>query len=216
MKKIYFFLLSALIINYACNQNRSTAQTATSQQGKPVGEGCDGCELIYVGMPAKISSIDTSPAWNEKGQKLLAQGTVYKPDGKTLAPGIILYYHQTNNDGLYLPSPKQDERSKRHGHIRGWVKSDTNGKYAVYTIQPAAYPGRTLPAHIHLTIKEPGINEYYIDDINFDNDPILAAEMRKRMEKRGGPGIVQVTKDKTGLLVCTRDIILGKNIPNYR
>ena len=27
--------------------------------------------------------------------------------------------------------------SKRHGHIRGWIKTDDNGNYSIYTIKPA-------------------------------------------------------------------------------
>jgi protocatechuate 3,4-dioxygenase beta subunit len=137
-------------------------------------------------------------------------------DGRTAAPGIIIYYHHTDNKGIYSPSPNQDEKSKRHGHIRGWVETDKDGNYRIYTIQPAPYPGGNLPAHIHLTIKEPNINEYYIDEINFDDDPILTKEMRRHRENRGGSGIVKLTTRPDGLLVCTKNIILGKNIPNYR
>jgi len=32
---------------------------------------------------------------------------------------------------------------------------------------------------------------------------------------RGGIGIVKLSKDPTGMLLCKRDIILGKNIPGY-
>lgn len=214
-------MVTGFVLASSCGQSQTsspasgTARPATSRTAL-VGEGCDGCELIYIDMPSRINAVDSSPAWHEPGKKMLLQGTVYRKDGKTPAPGIIVYYHHTDNNGLYSPAPGQNERSRRHGHIRGWVKTDRNGHYGIYTTQPAPYPGRTLPAHIHLTIKEPQINEYYIDDVNFDDDPILTQDMRRHREDRGGLGIVKVSRDTNGLLVCTRDIILGKNIPNYR
>jgi len=179
-----------------------------------VGGGCDGCDLMYIGMPSNLSSIDTSVGWNEKGQKLFVHGTVYERDGKTPAPNVILYYYHTDNNGYYSPSPNQDERTKRNGHIRGWVKTDNEGHYAIYTIKPAPYPNRGIPAHIHMVIKEPQYNEYYIDDFLFDDDSLLTADERGKQEMRGGNGIMKI-ENKNGLLVGKRDIVLGLNIPNY-
>lgn len=181
-----------------------------------VGGGCDGCEIMYVGIPQKILPVDTSVAWkqNELGQKLLVHGTVYKLDGKTPAPNVILYYWHTNNDGYYLPSPSQDAKSKRHGHIRGWVKTDSLGHYAIYTIKPAPYPGRKFPAHIHMVLKEPNLNEYWVDEIEFDNDPLLTIGERKKYENRGGSGIVMLENAGT-MQIAERNIYLGLHIPNY-
>lgn len=179
-----------------------------------VGGKCDGCDIMYVDMPANIFPVDTSVAWNEKGQKLLVHGAVYKPDGKTPAPNVILYYWHTDNNGYYSPAPNQDEKSKRHGHIRGWVKTDNEGHYAIYTIRPAPYPGRGIPAHIHMIVKEPALNEYWIDEFLFDDDPLLTSTERKKQENRGGNGILTV-ENKNGMQVAERNIVLRLHIPNY-
>lgn len=181
-----------------------------------MGGGCDGCELMYVGMPKAIGSTDTSLGWNEKGQQLIISGTVFQLDGKTPAPDVIIYYWQTDNEGYYSPKPGMDERAKRHGHIRGWIKTDANGKYTIKTIRPAPYPNQTMPAHIHLSIKEPDIaNEYYPDEINFDDDKLLIPHFKKHpQENRGGSGIVRVLV-KDSLQVAEHNIILGLHIPNY-
>jgi protocatechuate 3,4-dioxygenase beta subunit len=198
-----------LFIFTSCNSQTKTKSNLV------VGGGCDGCELMYVGMPKNITSIDTSAAWTEKGQKLLITGTVYKLGGKTPAPNVIIYYWQTDNNGYYSPSKGMDEKAKKHGHIRGWVKSDENGKYSMYTIRPASYPNRDAPAHIHTSIKEPNIkDEYYIDGFVFDDDKLLTGKKRRALENRGGSGILRVLIDKN-MQVAEHNIILGLNIPNY-
>ena len=74
-------------------------------------------------------------------------------------------------------------------------------------------PCLTLKA-ILKTIKEPDKNEYYIDAIEFDDDPLLSKAERERQNPRGGNGIVKLIK-RGDLLIAERDIILGLNIPSY-
>lgn len=205
-----FFLL--LISLTSCNGQTKKVETPVKNNNKIVGDGCDGCELMYVGMPKNIQSVDTSSAWNEKGQKLLVTGKVLKLDGITPANNVIVYYWQTDNNGLYSGGKGKTER---HGHIRGWVKSDKQGNYSIYTIRPGNYPNSDMPAHIHLSIKEPEIDdEYYTDGLVFDDDAKLIGDERKKLENRGGSGVLRVLIDKE-MQVAEHNIILGLNIPNY-
>jgi protocatechuate 3,4-dioxygenase beta subunit len=180
-----------------------------------VGGGCDGCELMYINMPAQIPSISKSPAWESKAQKLLITGKIYQLDGKTPAKKIIVYYWQTDDKGFYPNHKLLDHGAKRHGYIRGWVKSDEQGNYAIHTIKPKAYPNRDIPAHIHLSIKEPHIKtEYYVDQLVFDDDKLLTSKIKNNQENRGGSGILK-TLGKDDLITAEHHIILGLNIPNY-
>ncbi|MFD2514672.1 intradiol ring-cleavage dioxygenase [Pontibacter locisalis] len=166
-------------------------------------------------MPANVSATDTSAAWDAAKQKLVVSGTIYEPDGKTPAPNIVLYYWQTNENGAYANSKELAPAARRHGYIRGWVKTDQNGQYTVYTTRPGSYPNGRNPAHIHLLIKEPDIpNEYYIDDVLFEDDPLLTEEVKNQLENKGGNGVSKVWQEKDVQKV-KRDVILGKNIENY-
>lgn len=221
MKKIGLSLLIAafFIFNSSCtNASKKTNQTPTSKQNilaKRVGGGCDGCEIMYKGMPKTITSVDTSAGWNEKGQKLLVKGTVYQLDAKTPAPNVILYYWHTDSNGLYSQKKESKNNDSLHGYLRGWVKTDALGTYAIYTLRPAPYPKETLPAHIHFSIKEPTLqNEYYPDDLVFDDDSLLTTEKRNALENRGGSGIVKVTTSNE-VQIAIHTIILGRAIPNY-
>jgi protocatechuate 3,4-dioxygenase beta subunit len=220
MKRLLNIILFFLLANFlpGCNgqtRNSTSTTTSTENKNKPVGGGCDGCELMYIGMPKEIKPVDTSAGWTEKGQKLLVTGTVFRKDGKTPAPNVIIYYWHTDNTGYYSTGTGMDKNAKRHGRIRGWVKTDENGKYSIYTIRPAPYPNEAIPAHIHTSIKEPTIdNEYYIDEFVFDDDKLLKGEKRKALENRGGSGILRVLLTDS-LQIAEHNIFLGLNIPNY-
>ena len=206
MKTLLFFLLFALPLGSCHSQ--------TSKQIKVVGGPCEGCEAIHEYGDRFLTSVDTLPEFISTEPKLRLTGTVYHQDGKTSAEGIILYIYHTNREGIYETRGDEKGWARRHGIFRGWVKTGKDGKYTFYTFRPAAYPTRTEPEHIHLTVKEPDKTEYYLDDFLFEDDPMLSSEMRKNRPNRGGSGIKLPIKNN-GILEIKRDIILGLNIPEY-
>lgn len=218
MKRLYIFGFIAFPLSLLTGCNGQTKNTTIKKNSgntkKIVGGGCDGCEVMYVGMPARIISVDTSVSWREEGKKLLVTGTVYKPGGKIPAPGVVVYYYHTDNTGHYTKRNDKPENKTVHGHIRGWVKTDARGHYEIYTIRPAPYPDNKTPAHIHLVIKEPAINEYYIDELVFNDDPLLTGKKRSQLEQRGGSGILKV-ENVNNAEIAKHNIILGLNIPDY-
>lgn len=213
-------LLSAISLLVACARPSPIRHTANDPPVSPssnsarVGGPFENAELFYAGLPDPISSIDTSAGWDQDGQRIRITGIIYAADGKTPVPDILLYYYHTDITGQYTQRKDLPHGATLHGYIRGWVKSDASGRYTFYTVRPAPYPGGSDPAHIHLTIKEPTINEYYIDDILFDDDPILTQEKRRALELRGGNGVVTLRPDGS-VMAGTRDVMLGKNIPGY-
>jgi protocatechuate 3,4-dioxygenase beta subunit len=214
--KANFSLIAMVtLLLISCNgQNTVNPKNSQTKKGI-VGGPFENGEFMYIGMPENIKSIDSSAGWRQKGQKLVVTGTIYKLDGKTPAPNVILYYYHTDINGVYADRQGLDPGVVRHGYIRGWVKSDANGKYSIYTVRPAPYPNTNFEAHIHPAIKEPNIDkEYYIDEFVFDDDKLLTGEKRKKLENRGGSGILRVFK-KGDLQIAEHNIILGLNIPNY-
>ncbi len=166
-------------------------------------------------MPEKLSPETELPHKGEAGEPLEIEGVIYQSDGKTPAADVILYVYHTDAAGLYTPAAEQ-KVALRHGHLRGWMKTDATGRYKFRTIRPAPYPKTTIPAHIHPTIKEPGKNEYYVDAYHFDDDPLLTEKERRNEEGRGGSGIISLTKNADGVWLGRRDIILGRNVPDYK
>jgi protocatechuate 3,4-dioxygenase beta subunit len=203
-----FSILILLSLSHVC-------QSSAQPQKKLVGGGCDGCDLIYAGMPKSLNWEITIPDAKEAGEPMEISGTIYQADGKMPAPNVILYVYHTNAAGHYAPAPGQTNAS-RQGHLRGWMKTDAKGRYKFRSIRPGAYPGRKDPAHIHPVVKEADKNEYYIDEFRFDDDPLLTKEERAKEDKRGGSGIIKLAKNQNGVWVGHRDIVLGYNVPNYK
>jgi len=204
--KLLLILVSLSLLN--------VCQLSAWPQKKLVGGGCDGCDLIFEGMPKSLSWATTIPDAKEAGEPMEISGTIYHADGKTPAAGVILYVYHTNAAGDYAPAPGQTEASE-HGYLRGWMKTGVNGRYKFRSIRPGAYPGRKDPAHVHPVVKEADKNEYYIDEFRFDDDPRLTKEERAKEEKRGGSGILKLSR-QNGVWIGHRDIVLGHNIPNYK
>lgn len=179
-----------------------------------VGGGCEGCEAIFEYKGKELTSTDTLPGFQANEPKLKITGTVFKLDRRTPASDVILYIYHTDRTGVYATKGSEKGWGKRHGFIRGWVKTDADGKYSFYTFRPAPYPDRSEPEHIHLTVKEPDRNEYYLDDFVFDDDSLLTPEKIEKLKNRGGSGLMKPIVEG-GILSIQRDIFLGHNIPGY-
>ena len=191
-----------------------SCQSQNSNEERVVGGPCEGCEALLEYGETQLTEVDTLPEFKTTEPKLKIEGKVYKDDGKTPASDIIIYIYHTNRAGIYPTTGDEKGWAKRHGYIQGWVKTDKSGKYEIYTFRPGAYPNRNTPEHIHLTVKEPDTNPYYIDDIMFEDDPKLTENFIKERPNRAGSGIVQPIMEN-GMLVVRRNIYLGRNIPDY-
>jgi protocatechuate 3,4-dioxygenase beta subunit len=214
MKRLLILTACFLSLTAGC-QNNTGAKNLKQDYTSLVGGPCEGCEAIYE-CPVVFDSLSHQcrlPGWNNAGEKLAVNGVVYNQDGSPAADVVIYIYH-TDQKGVYPVKGDEKGWAKRHGYLRAWMKTNEKGEYIFYTLKPAPYPGRNAEAHIHITIKEPGKNEYWIDEFVFDDDPLLTEAKRKELRNRGGSGILKPTVAGK-MLKAERNIYLGKNIPGY-
>lgn len=187
---------------------------ATAAFAAPAGRArrdlynCEGCEAVDERPRDGLSASAVIAGPDEPGERLVVEGVVYQSDGTTPAADIVVYAHHTNNEGLYAGAGGPTPETRRHGRLRGWVKTGADGRYRFDTIKPAPYPGATMPAHVHLMIGEPGRRPYYIDDVVFDGEFGVTERYRKNQELRGGSGIVRLSPTADGALLARRDIVL--------
>lgn len=195
----------------------SCANSQNQKQGiaRLVGGPCEGCEAILEFGDRNLTSVDTLPDFNDQGLKVKVTGTIYQNDGITPAKGVVLYIYHTDQSGLYATNGGETGWARHHGYLRGWVKTDKDGKYSFYTLKPGVYPNRTSPAHIHPTILEPNGKYYWLGSYHFGGDSLLTdAEINPDSPRSGNSGLLTLKKDGD-VWVGTRDIVLGKNIPEY-
>jgi protocatechuate 3,4-dioxygenase beta subunit len=193
-------------------QNNPEARTREPIVGLP----CEGCEAVFEGLPASVTSDARLAPANEPGDPMRIEGTVYDQSGRP-ATGVILYAYHTDARGIY---PRDEglrgQDAYRHGRLRGWVQTDDQGRYRFDTIRPVSYPDADTPAHVHMHVIEVGCCTYYIASIHFEDDPRLSPEERESLtEGRGGSGLVRPERDETGVWVVKRDIVLGEGVPGY-
>ncbi len=194
--------LSILLV-LACASDAGTTQ-------EPIlGGACEGCELVFAGMPERLTSHSRLAPASEPGEPMRITGTVRTRVGLPAA-GVIVYAYQTDATGIYPAGPT------RHGRLRGWVRTDTAGTYAFETIRPGAYPEGDLPEHIHMHVIEQGKGTYYVEDIVFDDDPRMTNSRRRDYANgRGGSGLTHPVQDDTGTWLVRRDITLGLGVADY-
>jgi len=216
MRKIPGTLIPFLFFATVSCSQKNTTDTANKNELE-VGGACEGCEAIMESAVAfyELKHNCYLPDWNTDGQKLEVSGIVYQPDGITPAADVIIYVYHTDQTGIYPKKGDEKGWGKRHGYLRGWMKTNEKGEYKFFTLKPASYPDSKISAHIHVTLKETGKSPYWIDEFLFEDDPFLTEKERQNPKPRGGPGIITLLK-KGNVLVAERDIVLGLNVPGYR
>lgn len=138
----------------------------------------------------------------EPGTPLVFSGTVYRPDGETPAPGVVLYVYQTDATGIYGP-PGQAPR------LRGWLRTDAEGRYEVRTIRPGSYPTGGIAAHVHTQLWGGGAATQWNSDLLFAGDPDLSERELREAESAGRfASICTPTTDPDGTLRCPFDLRL--------
>ena len=192
-----FFLL--------CSFMSAALTGASAPQEKPECVWCGAGEA-----PKDLSWDIRIAAGDEPGEPMIISGRAFKADGKTPAAGVIFYLYHTNAQGLYAKKGNETGNGVRHGHLRSWLRTGKDGRYRFTTIKPAPYSNRAEPSHVHITVLEPGKKEYWLDSFHFKGDPLITDSIRKRFKNLGGSGIIDLKKNKEGVWIGERTIILPK------
>jgi protocatechuate 3,4-dioxygenase, beta subunit len=184
MKNISMLLV--LLLSHLCS-------ATPLQQPRPPGAG----------LPWKITV--TRP--DEPGEPLVVSGTVLDSDGVTPLSGIPVYVYHTDAKGYYTHANANDSKNSR---LRGWMRTNREGKYEFRTIKPGPYPSGGPPAHIHYEVSAPGYRER-IFEIVFQGDPRIDDRIRAMAEREDSAFSIRVLeRDGQGILRCVQDIKLRR------
>ena len=188
---------------------RAAAPQALS--GTAVLGPCEGCELALLGLPEHAPVTARLAPMAMAGERLRIEGQVRDAAGKP-APGVLVYAYQTDAVGQYPQPAWLSPRVRPHGSLRAWARTDAEGRYAFDTLRPGAYPDGSEPQHVHMHLIEPGRCTYYLDDLVFDDDPLLIGRHgRDAGLARGGSGTTRPHWDGA-VWRARRDLELGLNV----
>ena len=104
------FLLIYLLITSCSGQS--------SKEDRIVGGPCEGCEALYEYGESILLNADTVPGFDEYEPKMIVEGTVFQNDGTTPASDVILYFYQTDRNGVYNAGENSIGWGRRHGKHR--------------------------------------------------------------------------------------------------
>ena len=136
--------------------------------------------------PANIASPARIAPAEEPGIPLVIHGRVFAADERTAVGGAIVFAYHTDREGLY-DRPGSAAHSWR---LRGWARTDAEGRFEFQTIRPGAYPSRNIAAHVHFTIFN-GRERFHAGELQFEDDPILRDGDRARSRDRGAFGHIR-------------------------
>lgn len=144
---------------------------------------------------------------DEPGEPLLVSGRIFGPDGKTPAAGLTLYVYHTDNRGLY--SEEDGDGREPNPRLKGWMRTDAEGRYEFRTIKPMPYPGSTNRRHVHAKVYGAGRAEQWVDTFMFADDPLVPPGVHAQFAGFGKFTPLMVSqRGGDGLTRCARDIRL--------
>ena len=161
--------------------------------------------------PAQLSRQATIAGLEEPGERLTISGRVFAPDGATPVAGITVYAYQTDATGHYTKTG-----AMRPPRLQGWAKTDQGGRFEFRTIRPGAYPGRSIPAHVHFILWGAGHPRQWVDELRFEGDPLVTREM---LAEAGAAGrfaaVVPLERGAEGAFHCAVNFRVQK-VSNFK
>jgi protocatechuate 3,4-dioxygenase, beta subunit len=131
---------------------------------------------------------------DEAGTPLVIHGRVFAPDGRAPLSEVIVFAYHTDREGHYDKSGS----AVHSWRLRGWARSDADGRFEFQTIRPGPYPGRRIPAHVHFTLFLPSGERYHAGELQFEDDELVARADREKSAREGAFGAVQAVKTDGG------------------
>jgi protocatechuate 3,4-dioxygenase beta subunit len=205
MNKLITLLCASYLVSFS---NLLCAQDYASNQ-ETLATNYKERSAIFDYEEKNLNNTDTIPGFDTKPNKLKITGTIYLADGVTPAKDVILYVNQPDEEGNYVL--KKDEYRKRYVYHRGWVKTDADGRYTLYTFVPGKFLRSKELKQIHRIIKEPGKPEYAISSFFFNDDPLIPS-LTLACRAKAVQSMLRLDDEENGMYVTTKDIKLNEGI----
>jgi protocatechuate 3,4-dioxygenase beta subunit len=136
--------------------------------------------------PAALESTARIAPPDEPGTPLVIHGRVYAEDGRSPVRNAVVFAYHTDREGVY-DRPGSPAHSWR---LRGWSRTDAEGRFEFRTMRPGPYPASKIPAHVHFTVFD-GDTRYHAGELRFDDDKFVDDRERAESTREGEFGGVR-------------------------
>lgn len=130
--------------------------------------------------PARLDPRARIGSVAEPGEALIVRGRLFERDARTPVGRAVVFAYQTDRAGHY------DAPGHNGWRLKGWARTDDEGRFTFATIRPGPYPGRQVAAHVHIGIEGPPGQRHLLPDLLFEGDPRLSAQ---ELERSRGYGV---------------------------
>lgn len=110
--------------------------------------------------PSDLSSTARIAPASEPGDPLVIRGRLLNTSGSAVPNAIVFAYH-TDRGGLY----DRRENGPHSWRLRGWARTDADGRFTFETIRPGSYPSSNNPPHVHFTAFLPNGERYHAGEL---------------------------------------------------
>ena len=116
--------------------------------------------------PATLATTGRIAPTSEPGRPLVVPVQVVGVNGSP-ANNAVVFAYQTDAKGLY-DKPENGPHSWR---LRGWTKTDADGRVTFETIRPGSYPNSNNPPHVHFTVFLASGERYHAGELQLSMTP---------------------------------------------
>ena len=136
--------------------------------------------------PTRLTSSERIAPDDEPGMALVVHGRAFAADGRTPLAGAIVFAYHTDRSGMYRARGEPAHTWR----LKGWARTDSEGRFEFRTVRPGPYPGGKDAAHIHLTLFTADGTGHHAGGLLFDDDPLVSAAEREESRRAGEFGRV--------------------------
>ncbi len=108
---------------------------------------------------------------SEKGDRMVVRGVVMDAAKKPI-PNASVYIYHTDAEGRYNNTEPRPGFGGESPRLFAYMRTDAVGRYVYGGVRPAAYPGLTLPAHVHFVVQADGFRPR-VFEFWFEGDPMI-------------------------------------------